>query len=185
MSLIELDQHHDYSKELTIFTDGSALSNSKTSPAGWGVYIPLMKKSLSKGIIGTNNQAELEAMRVALWYFKTKFDEIFKNIVDKVETKNTVFIISDSEYTLKAITGINKVNANKSTIETCKAMINEIQNELNIHIYFIHVNSHTGGTDFMSVNNAIVDKLARDKAESMKIDPGTSNDVRKGHFTIY
>lgn len=175
MTLIAQDSRIDYSKELTIFTDGSALNNSKTSPAGWGVYIPLIKKALSKGIIGTNNQAELEALRVALWYFKAQYEHMFKSILERVNTHDTIYIISDSEYGIKAVTGINKVNTNKASIDASKELIEYIQNTLHIWVRFIHVNSHTNGTDFMSINNAIVDELARKKAEEMKINTNGNN----------
>lgn len=166
MTLVTVDNEKDYSKEFTIFTDGSALGNSKTSPAGWGVYIPMLKISMSKGMIGTNNQAELEAMRVGLWYFRTNWEEKFKKVLKELG-KNEVYFVSDSEYTLKAVCGINSVNANKREIENCKGLIEEIEG-LKVSVKMIHVNSHTNKTDFLSVNNAIVDSLASTKAKSMK-----------------
>lgn len=166
MTLVLPDKDVDYSRELTIFTDGSALGNSKTSPAGWGVYIPLLKISMSKGMTGTNNQAELEAMRVGLWYFRTNWDNKFKRVLAQLG-KTEIYIVSDSEYSIKAACGINSVNANKREIENIKSLIEEIQG-LKVGVKMIHVNSHTNKTDFLSVNNAIVDSLASSKAKEMK-----------------
>ena len=166
MTKIQQNSSIDYAHEITIFTDGSALSNSKTSAAGWGVYIPALKRSFSKGFIGTNNHAELEAIRVALWYFNERYDDTFANILNTIN-KHEIYIISDSEYSINAVTGVNKVKANKNIIDTCKKLISDIEQNRSVKIYFIHVNSHTNGNDFMSVNNAIVDKLARTAAENV------------------
>ena len=48
-------------KSLVCFTDGSALNNNKDAPAGWAFYIPKLKQLRYDSMIGTNNQAELEA----------------------------------------------------------------------------------------------------------------------------
>ena len=169
MTIQPVDPKADYSRRFTIFTDGSALSNSKHAPAGWAIYVPLTKKSFSKGLFGTNNVAELKALSCALWHVNTAYESTLKPIFDACDIKDTVYIISDSEYGLKAVSGVNKAKANADLIQYCKELIDSIQRQLSIRVVFHHVNSHTGGEDFMSVNNDIVDKLARSKAESMKI----------------
>lgn len=168
MTIVKVDVSKDYSKELAIFTDGSALSNSNSAPAGWGVYIPLIKKSLSKGIIGTNNQAELEAIRVALWYFKQYFDKIFKDLLSSVVTRDAIYLISDSEYSMNVISGRYKASKNKDLIASCQTLIQQISDTLHVRVLFMHVNSHTNKQDFLSTNNAIVDTLARTRANEMK-----------------
>ena len=150
----------DYSKKFTVFTDGSALNNKKDAPAGFAFYFPTTKTLISKGLIGTNNQAELEAMRYCLWYFIQKYIE--KDIPD-----NTLYVFSDSEYVINAITGKNKVNVNKEKIEICKKLIREIT-EKGKKLEFIHVFAHTKGKDFISINNEIVDFAARNEATKMK-----------------
>ena len=150
----------NYSKKFTVFTDGSALNNKKDAPAGFAFYFPTTKTLISKGLMGTNNQAELEAMRYCLWYFIQKYIEI--DIPD-----NTLYVFSDSEYVINAITGKNKVNANKEKIEICKKLIREIT-EKGKKLEFIHVFAHTKGKDFISINNEIVDYAARKEAAKMK-----------------
>lgn len=150
----------DYSKKFTVFTDGSALNNKKDAPAGFAFYFPTTKTLISKGLIGTNNQAELEAMRYCLWYFIQKYIDV--DIPD-----NTLYVFSDSEYVINAITGKHNGKANKEKIEICKKLIREIM-EKERKVEFIHVFAHTNGKDFISINNEIVDFAARKEATKMK-----------------
>lgn len=150
----------DYTNKFTAFTDGSALRNSKDSPAGFAVYYPTTKVLISKGLMGTNNQAELEAMRYCLWYFIKKY------ITDELPD-NTLYIFSDSKYVINSVTGKYNGKLNKEKIEICKKMIREISNK-GIKIEFIHVYAHTHGKDFISVNNEIVDVAARNMAQEMQ-----------------
>lgn len=161
-----VDSDIDYSKEFTIFTDGSALFNAKYAPAGWGVYIPLSKTSISGSLCGTNNIAELTAIKTAFEYFESNYDKTFKPLLESIG-KNTLFLVSDSEYALKAITGVNKAKANIDIINECKEHIFNIRKNLKVKIHFVHCISHTGETDFISTNNAIADALANKKAEEM------------------
>lgn len=184
MTLVDVSPVTDYSKEMTIFTDGSALSNSKRSPAGWGVYIPLLKKSFSKGLFGTNNIAELTAIQFALWYIDNHYDDILKPTMDKLEHPDTIYIIADSEYSIKAVTGINKAKVNTDIITSCKDTLQSIKSNHRLRILFLHVNSHTGGSDFMSTNNDIVDYLARSKAEEMKVNTGRTPEDLKNIYGV-
>ena len=138
-----------------IFTDGSAIGNKQNAPAGAAFYIPSMKKLISKSMYGTNNQAELEAIRYALWYFK-------ENLSNKI--KGEVNIYTDSSYSMNAISGKwKKITANLEKIELIRQWISELGNS-DVRINFIHVDAHTGKKDFISVNNDIVDKEARRQA---------------------
>lgn len=142
------------SSKFCIFTDGSALGNKQNAPAGAAFYIPSMKKLISKSMYGTNNQAELEAIRYALWYFK-------ENLSNKI--KGEVDIFTDSSYSMNVISGKWKITANVEKIELIKQWISELTVK-GVHINFIHVDAHTGKKDFISVNNDIVDKEARRQA---------------------
>ena len=152
----------DYSKELAIFTDGSALGNQKNAPAGCAVYIPCNKTLISRGIIGTNNQAELEAIRYGLWFMKNHVEE-FKEIIQN----SNIYFLSDSEYSINAITGKNKVKMNENKIMACKILVRDIEKH-GYKINFVHVMAHTGKTDFISYNNNIVDIAAKKRAMEMK-----------------
>ena len=138
---------------MEIFTDGSALSNAKNACAGWAVYYVEIDKLRSGNMHGTNNQAELFAIKTALWYC----DETLK-------IKDTAIVLkSDSEYAIKVVTGKNKAKANVETIESIKKLIAKLKKNKNT-IDFIHVDAHTGGTDHDSVYNNIVDQEARRQA---------------------
>ena len=141
-----------------IFTDGSALGNKKDAPAGAAFYIPSMKKLISKSMYGTNNQAELEAIRYAIWYFK-------ENLMKKV--KGVVDIYTDSAYSMNVLTEKWKSKANGEKIELIKNWLKELEIQ-GVHINFIHVEAHTKRTDFISINNDIVDKEARRMAQLAK-----------------
>lgn len=139
------------------YTDGSALSNKKDAPAGWACYFPKLEKLFSKGIYGTNNQAELTAISFALYYS-----------LKKLNLRNTELIIkTDSEYCIKVLGHPKNIKVNKEKIENCKKMIN-LLNKQKTTVRFIHVSAHTNGKDFDSVCNDIVDKKAREKALQMK-----------------
>lgn len=152
----------DYSKELSIFTDGSALGNSKDAPAGWAMFIPYNKLLISKGMLGTNNQAELEAIRYSLWYIKNHLDD-FKDIIHD----HNIYLLSDSEYSINVIIGKYKAKLNKDKILTCKILLKDIEKQ-GYKIVFTHVIAHTGGKDYVSYNNNIVDVAARKRAFEMK-----------------
>ena len=150
----------DYSTKFTIFTDGSALGNSKNAPAGWACYFPQQKVLRSKSMIGTNNQAELEAISYALWWFTIKYASL--KIPD-----NIVYLFSDSEYAIKSINGEYNGKLNTSKIMNIRQLIEGIKRK-SLFVRLIHCDAHTGKNDFISVNNAIVDHEARQKAAEAK-----------------
>ena len=92
---------------------------------------------------------------------------IIQKYIENDIPDNTLYVFSDSEYVINAITGKNKVNANKEKIEICKKLIREIT-EKGKKLEFIHVFAHTKGKDFISINNEIVDFAARNEATKMK-----------------
>ena len=142
---------------MEIFTDGSALKNSKDSPAGWAVYYVELDKLRSGNMRGTNNQAELFAIKTALWYCDEKL-----NLID-----TAIVIKSDSEYAINASTGKNKAKLNTEIIADIKKLIKKLEDKSN-SVTFIHVDAHTGGSDRDSVYNDIVDKEARRQATLIK-----------------
>lgn len=145
-------------QRIQCFTDGSALGNSKTSSAGWAFYIPQLKRIHSNSMIGTNNTAELTAIKKCLEFILAgKFFEQFEN--------PSFAIYSDSEYSIKAIKGINRVKANSELIEECQRLLKIIE----YPITFIHVKAHTGRSDFISRCNDVADKTARAKAEKRQL----------------
>jgi ribonuclease HI len=149
--------------EIIVFTDGSHIK-SKTKPfCGYGVHFPngelpdISEEFTNKP---TNQRAELYAIYKAI---KT-INEYNKDI--------NIKIYSDSEYSIKSMTiWIKNWKKNNWISSTGKPVMNQdiIKNidELIINhngkIKFKHVRAHTGKTDYESVHNDIVDKLARQK----------------------
>ena len=142
--------------EMEIFTDGSAISNKKDACAGWAAYYVELDKLRSGSMHGTNNQAELFAIKTSLWYCDEKL----------YLTDTAIVIKSDSEYAINASTGKNKAKANVEEINEIKKLIKQLTFRNNT-VTFIHVDAHTGGSDRDSVYNDIVDKEARRQAMSI------------------
>lgn len=142
--------------EFQIYTDGSALSNKKDAKAGWAFYMPQISYYEAGPMRGTNNQAELRAIYSALHYFLNR----------AIVGYDSIMIFTDSEYSMKGITGENKVNANREEIYAIRDLINSIQTS-GIPVQFYHVMAHTGKQDEMSKNNAFVDEIARNAASSI------------------
>lgn len=146
------------SESLDIFTDGSALKNQNNAPAGWAYYIPLYKHLRSQSMYGTNNQAELTAIKEAISY-------ISSNLGQRV--LETISIYSDSTYSIGVVTGSMKASKNLELISEIKILISTL-NSAGVNIKFKHVDAHTGKKDYVSVSNDVVDKAARTKANEAK-----------------
>lgn len=153
-----------------VFTDGSCIrkKSKKGSDAciraGYGIHFPhgelpdVSRKFAHTPI--TNQRAELYAIYVALVIIKKNLDA------------NKIIIYSDSEYSIKSVTiwisgwiknswrtSSGSVVKNQDIIEPIYNIITKLKNK-KISVEFNHVRSHTGKTDYMSVNNAIADELA-------------------------
>ena len=160
---------------MLVYTDGSALNNSKEAPAGWACLFvfddgkTILRSGNQKS---TNNAAEIQAISYALWYS-----------VNKLTLKDEDLLIkSDSEYAIKVITGINKAKANAKAISVCQKLIKELKLS-NVNVKFDHVMAHTGGSDDDSKYNDIVDKEARRQATLMQSDE-PKNDEIEGDLSL-
>ena len=139
---------------LNCFTDGAAKGNNKDAYAGWAFFIPKFKLIRSGSMYGTNNQAELEAIKELLLYLHKIKDKLFSNIC----------IFSDSKYSINAITGENNVNRNKELIKE----IQDLRSNLGKKVAFEYVKAHTNNNDYVSKCNSVVDKAASDAAMKLK-----------------
>mgnify|MGYP001042342677 CR=1 FL=1 len=149
------------SSKFLVFTDGSALGNSENAFAGCATLFPSIGKMYSKGIIGTNNFAELSAIRYALRFLYRNYSTLSNKI------SKGILIYSDSMYSINVVSGKYKANKNEDIINECKDYIEKFQN-LNINVDFRYVKAHTGKKDYISKCNDIVDKKAREQATKMK-----------------
>lgn len=147
---MELNQNRK-PKPLLCFTDGAAKSNAKNANAGWGVYIPKFKYFNSGSMKGTNNQAELEAVKQLLLY------------LSNIDLFSSVLIYTDSKYVIGIFVDNNKYKVNTELIDEIK----ELRKNIKVKVGFKHVEAHTKKTDFVSRCNAVVDKLASDAADSL------------------
>ena len=144
--------------EIKVYTDGSAISNSKSSNAGWACYWPELGILRSGAMVGTNNMAELRAIDYALWYTINRLDPM-KN--------SKITIHTDSEYCIGVISGEKCAYANLDQIGKIRRHIEEL--EINrVVVEFKHVFAHTRKTDEESRNNEIVDNRARMEAMRKK-----------------
>lgn len=142
-------------ESFNIFTDGSALNNSKNAPGGAAVLFVNSPLLISCSKYGTNNVHELNAIRYAL---RTTL-----NNLSKFNIKNTINLYTDSEYSINVILGIYKAKANIELIEKCRYYLNELKKH-HITVVFHHVRAHTNKTDAKSFCNDIVDKAANKAA---------------------
>lgn len=145
---------------MKVYTDGSSLKNSKTSHGGWACLFvfdnedqkPILR---SNYLQGSNNLNELMAISYAFWYSINKL---------KIHDED-IEIISDSEYSIKVLTGKYKARANLNLIQKIKSMMDELE-KLNCKISFRHIEAHTGKSDLDYKYNDIVDKEARRQAKT-------------------
>jgi len=130
--------------QINIYTDGACSGNP--GPAGIGVCIlyginknPAKTISMNIGN-GTNNIAELSAIKISLEY-------VIKN---NDPNKDEIIIYTDSQYCIGALSKNWKIKTNEVLIITIKRLISQIKN-----IKFIKVKGHS-----ISKYNNIADKLA-------------------------
>lgn len=154
----------NFEREFTVFTDGSALNNKQDAPAGWCFYIPSLEVLESGKMIGTNNQAELQAIFHGLSWIDDHTDN------SRTKTQK-IYLLSDSIYAVKAVNGEHKVKVNQDLINECKTLVEHLKDK-KIKISYIHVDAHTGKKDFVSSCNDIVDRTARERALEMKAMKG-------------
>jgi ribonuclease HI len=157
-----------YTEIIEIYTDGSYYKKQNKIFCGYGIYFPNQEyKSISRKFTHepiTNNRAELYSILKSI---------ILSNIINDNRTKKKlnpvkeINIYSDSEYSVKSITiwyknwiKTNKDYQNKDIIDQIMDHIEHAPFKVNL----IHVRAHTGKTDKHSINNDIVDKLAKSGA---------------------
>jgi len=153
------------SEIIEIYTDGSYFRKNNKVYCGYGIYFPNGEyKSISRKFTHepiTNNRAELYSILKSI---------ILSNIINDKRKDNKIKeinIYSDSEYSVKSINiwyknwiKTNKKYENKDIIDE----IIDHKNHAPFKVNLIHVRAHTGNKDKHSINNDIVDKLAKNGA---------------------
>jgi len=160
------------SGNIIVFTDGSCVGNGRNcAKGGIGIHFPngelpdISKKFKLNPI--TNQRTELYAIYYTLKYIKCNLGLNGKTIVIK----------TDSMYSINALTlWIKKWKKNNWLTNEEKPVLNQdiiraVDKYLQKYsVILLHVNAHTGGTDYDSIHNDIADKLSRqatcDQSES-------------------
>ena len=162
---------------MRVFTDGACSGNGRQgAKAGFAVWFPEHKEwSISKKVpdthAQTNQRAELSAIHEAAL------------ILDKQGCYNEdVVIYTDSDYSIKCLTvwlngwiargwktSEGKLVLHRDLIESTTALLSKFKS-----YRFHHVRAHTGGGDDLSVNNDIVDRMARSSISDVPIEVPTA-----------
>src|SRR3989338_8252712 len=146
---------------MIVFTDGSYKKPKTGILCGYGIHFPNkefpdVSKKFTKTPL-TNQRAELYAIYKAI------------KIVSKGVIFSKLTIYTDSEYSIKSLTiWINKWIQNGWKTANNKPVLNvdiikKIHKLMSKHenkIELIHVRSHTGKKDFISIGNDVADTLA-------------------------
>lgn len=159
---------------MRVFTDGSCINNGKSNAkAGFAVWFPEHRELSAAARVPdfeaqTNQRGEMRAIERAVTILEQNgFQD------------EDIVIYTDSDYCINCLTKwiTNWVSRNWKTVEgkdvLHRDLIESISNRLTkFKSYrFHHVRAHTGGGDDLSVNNDIVDKMARGTIEDIKIVP--------------
>ena len=157
-------------REIKIFTDGSYVKATKA--CGYGVLFPGKEfPNISKKFTiepKTNQRAELYAIYRGI---KTVYKGVKNENTEMGQTN--IIIYTDSEYSMKSLTiwiktwkknnwkaSTGKDVLNQDLIMKLDKLIEKYKTKFG-DIKFIHVRSHTGRRDFESINNELVDELAK------------------------
>ena len=155
------EESEDKKSILRCFTDGAAKGNTQNAPAGWAFYIPKLNIRKSGSMTGTNNQAELTAVKELLSYILTEL-----NTTPFDSSNPELMIFSDSQYTINILTGY-KYTSNKDLINSIFDLGRLLRQKFSA-IKFKYVAAHTNGDDWVSKCNDVVDKLASAAANGLK-----------------
>lgn len=141
---------------VSIFTDGSTITNKNTVRYGYGVYIPEYGIEVSKTLIDetpTNNRAELTAILVGINIIVTE-KPLIKNIHIYTDSKYSIIMLSKTDY--------KEDTLNIDLLQK----INKLINDNNITVEYHKVRAHTDYNDEVSQANKVVDSLAYNGAVS-------------------
>jgi len=149
---------------MRVFTDGACIHNGRANAkAGFAVWFPehpdfQKADRVPEGQPQTNQRAELMAIRTAV------------SILDaKGYQDDDVVIYTDSEYAMNCLTKWlpGWVGRGWKTTDGKDVLHQDLIRETSSLLAkfkgyrFVHVRAHTGGSDDLSKNNDIVDRLAR------------------------
>jgi ribonuclease HI len=166
---------------MRVFTDGACSHNGRpNAKAGYAVWFPDHRELCEAARIGaghsqTNQRAELNAIARAVV------------ILDEKGFHDTdIILYTDSDYSINCLTKwIPGWVARKWKTSAGGDVLHRDLIEDTFHRLsrfkshrFVHVRAHTGGTDDLSVNNDIVDRMARGTIDdTVRVVPAAATDV--------
>jgi len=167
---------------MRVFTDGSCIANGqKGAKGGYAAWFPenpdwSESHRLPDTHPHTNNRAELSAIRLAV--------EILQR---RGCSDQDIVIYSDSDYSIKCLTvwitgwvtrgwktAEGKDVLNRDLIQEISGTLSKFKTHR-----FVHVKAHTGGTDDLSKQNDVVDRMARGVVEG-PVEARTLEEVAPG-----
>jgi len=146
-----------------VYTDGSYVKKGSKEYCGYGIYFSNNEyKKISRKFTHepiTNNRAELYAILKSI---------IIANIINNKRSRDNrikvLNIYSDSEYSVKTFNIWLPKWLKQGKEYLNPDIINEIKDHMDnapFKINIIHIRAHTGKKDIHSINNDIVDELAK------------------------
>jgi ribonuclease HI len=159
-------------KGLYLFVDGSCTRNGQVgAKAGYGVYIVRDGKELVRQGVKlpeeepqTNQRAELRGLFYALTYL--------------AESGSAGTIYTDSKYSIDCLkawapkwikNGWRKADKKPVLHDDILKPMYDLWMQLKEQVQLLHVEAHTGKSDFISRGNAVADKLANGSASMQDI----------------
>jgi len=152
----------DKTNRIFIYTDGSCIKfKNGINKAGYGIYIPQLNIKVSKPLLNqkqTNNRAELTSILETVNHLKPS--DLIKELI----------IITDSAYSMFIFdkTGENyeKNNFMKDGQQVLNKdlIIKALKMKRKYNVQLVKVRAHTSKDDIHSLNNDVVDKLAKNGA---------------------
>jgi ribonuclease HI len=140
-----------------VYTDGACSNNGRgNSKAGIGIFFSENDpRNVSRRLEGkqTNNTAELTAIL-----------EAYHIISNELECGEEYTLVTDSEYSLKCVGKYGEKCSKNGWVDDIpnKELVRNVYECYSKHsnISYLHIRSHTGGTDIHSLGNEQADRLA-------------------------
>lgn len=149
--------------KVVVFTDGGCENNGKKGArAAWAVWFPDHKDFSDAQVVPadqqqTNQRGELMAISQAIKIIEKNFpyETDIQIMTDSDYSKNCLTKWLPSWISKNWKTSTNKDVCHRDLIEDTSTRLSKFNS-----FTIIHVDAHTGGSDYNSVNNAIVDRMA-------------------------
>lgn len=160
---------------MRVFTDGACSSNGRPgAKAGYAAWFPdhpswSEAKRIPDNQQQSNNRAELSGIQLAV--------QILEN---RGELDCDLVIYSDSDYSIKCLTIwlSGWMRRNWQTADGKEVQHQDLIKDITSRLSkfkshrFVHVKAHTGGTDDLSVQNDVVDRMAQAVVEGKEAQLG-------------